>query len=72
MDQIGTVLTNILISFFAELYVKQFLISIGAQFQALTPSLMKVFFDISVKLFTGNISFGMDLIDLTLGPESFL
>ena len=29
-------------------------------------------FDISVKLFTGNISFVMDLIDLTLGPKSFL
>ena len=38
----GIVLTNSLISVFAEAYKVQFLIDIGAKFQALMPSLMNV------------------------------
>ena len=53
----GIVLTNFLISFFAEAYEVQFLIDIGAKFQAFMPSLMNIFFDSSEKLFTGSISF---------------
>ena len=43
-----------------------------AKFQALIPSLMKVFFESSEKLWTGSISFDIDLIDLTFGPISLL
>ena len=42
LDQIGIVLTNFLISFFADAYVMHDLIFIGAVFQALMPSLMNV------------------------------
>ena len=55
------VLANFLISFFAKAYVKQSLILAGARFHALIPSLMKVFFDSSEKLWTGSISFEIDL-----------
>ena len=42
LDQIGIVLINILISFFADAYVMHELIFIGAVFHALMPSLMNV------------------------------
>ena len=72
MNQIGIILTNFLISFFAETNVLHSLIDIEAKLQAFMPSFMKVLFESSVKLFTvtGNISFEIDLIDLTSGPDS--
>ena len=65
VNQIGMVLTNFLISFLAVAYVVQSLNFFGARFQALMPSLVNVLFESSEKLCTSNISFVMDLIDLT-------
>ena len=67
----GIDLTNFLISFFAEANVMHSLIEDGARFHAFIPSFMKVFLESSVKLFTGSISFAIDLMDLTSGPDSF-
>ena len=71
MNQIGINFANFLISFFAEANVLHSLIDTGAKFQAFMPSFMKVLFESSVKLFTGNISFEIDLIDLTSGPDYY-
>ena len=70
MNQIGIILANFLISFFAEANVLHSLIDTGAKFQPFMPSFMKVLFESSVKLFTGNISFEIDPFDLTSGPDS--
>ena len=66
----GIVFTNFLIAIFAEANVLHSFIEIGAKFQALTPSFMKVFFESSEKLDTGNVPLVIDLIDLTSGPAS--
>ena len=71
MNQIGMVLIKFLISFLADAYVMQSLILAGALFHALIPSLIKVFLESSEKLCVGRTSLVIDLIDLTLGPDSF-
>ena len=50
INQIGIVLTNFLISIFADAYVRQDLMFSGALFHAFMPSLMNVLFDNSEKL----------------------
>ena len=52
INQIGIVLTNFLISIFADAYVRQDLTFSGALFHAFMPSLMNVLFDNSEKLNT--------------------
>ena len=59
--QIGIVFTNFLIAFFAEAKVLHSFIETWARFQALIPSFMKVFFESSEKLDTGNIPLVIDI-----------